>query len=213
VAADRFVFLDNVNFINKGWINRNNILVGGKASLFTIPLSNGSQNEFIQNVKIADVQTWRLKFLKTLEMNYKKAPYYSAAIEIIDKTMDLKTEGISVWAEDSIKNVADYLGVKVQFSRSSELPDVEGKGEERILAINKFYHSDLYINPPGGKELYHSEKFKNIGVDLKFIEMHKSEYPQGKFPFVPYLSMIDVLMWNSVDEINTMLSKYILVNG
>ncbi|MBX7093209.1 MAG: WbqC family protein [Flavobacteriales bacterium] len=212
-ATDHFVFLDNVNYINKGWINRNNILVNGKPSLFTIPLSNGSQNEMINNVKVANADAWRTKFLKTIEMNYKKAPFYSNTLDIIDSSIDLNDQRISTWAEKSIINVSSYLGFQKQFSRSSSLSNIDVKGEERIISICLHHNAEMYVNLPGGKHLYHADKFQENGIELCFIDMQNSEYSQGKFPFVPYLSMIDVLMWNNVDSIKLMLSKYNLNHG
>jgi hypothetical protein len=212
-AANGFVFLDNVNYINKGWINRNNILINGKASLFTIPLSNASQNELIQNVQIFNAEIWRGNFFKTLEMNYKKAPFFSSACDLIRVCMSNDQTSISDWAMNSIVQVTKYLDLNVDFFKASQLNNLHGKGEERIISINENFGATQYINPIGGKELYDASNFSKKGIELFFIEMNQISYSQGKNVFVPNLSMIDVLMWNDPDNIRSMLSKYKLVHG
>jgi hypothetical protein len=76
-AVDKFVIYDDVNFINRGWINRNRILVNGKDSLFTIPLKEASQNKLINDIDVNWDDAWKSKWLKTLEQSYKKAPIFN----------------------------------------------------------------------------------------------------------------------------------------
>ena len=74
-AVDKFVLYDDVNYINKGWINRNRILVNGQAYLFTIPLKEASQNRLINEIYLSNDPKWKGKLLKTIEQGYKKAPF------------------------------------------------------------------------------------------------------------------------------------------
>ena len=75
-AVDIFVVYDDVNYINKGWINRNHILVNGQAKLITIPLIQASQNKHISEIELFGDLKWKDKLLKTIEFNYKKASYF-----------------------------------------------------------------------------------------------------------------------------------------
>src|ERR1700743_3529780 len=75
-AVDDFIFFDDVNYINKGWINRNRILQNNEDFRFTIPLNKASQNRLINEIEIADFSKWRTDFTRILENNYKKAPQY-----------------------------------------------------------------------------------------------------------------------------------------
>ena len=68
-AVDKFVLYDDVNYINKGWINRNNILVNGKGNLFTIPLKDASQNKLINEIYVSDEPKWKINFLQVIIRN------------------------------------------------------------------------------------------------------------------------------------------------
>src|SRR5687768_6232595 len=86
-AVDTFVFFDDVNFIKKGWIHRNQVLVNGEAHKFTIPLKDASQNKKIYEVHLSDYAAWRDSFLKIIDFNYKKAPYYENTRELLAKIL------------------------------------------------------------------------------------------------------------------------------
>src|ERR1051325_10810193 len=84
-AADKFVILDDVNYINCGWINRNRILINGIDKLFTLPLKDASQNKSINAIEILADNPLKDKLLKTLELSYKKAPYFQVVFPLIQK--------------------------------------------------------------------------------------------------------------------------------
>src|SRR5437016_5023773 len=75
-AVDTFVFFDDVNFINKGWINRNQVLQQNTPLRFTVPLLKASQNRKINEIELSDFPAWRKQFLRSIEMNYKRAPFF-----------------------------------------------------------------------------------------------------------------------------------------
>jgi len=87
-AVDKFVVYDDVNFINRGWINRNNILVNGSTTLIQIPLSKASQNKLINEVEIFKEGKWKVKFLRTIEQNYKIAPNFHRIFELLQSLLD-----------------------------------------------------------------------------------------------------------------------------
>ena len=121
-AVDKFIFFDDVNFINKGWINRNRILVNNEDFRFTVPLIKASQNKMINEIEISDFIKWRTDFLRTLENNYKKAPFFTFFYPWINDFLHSRDYiTISELAEDSIKSVASLLGISTDFIRSSAL--------------------------------------------------------------------------------------------
>jgi len=95
-AVNKFVIYDDVNFIKRGWINRNNVLINKKSNLFTVPLIKASQNTLINDTKInlKFYNIWKVKFLRSLEQSYKKAPYFTEVYNLIKNVLVLKTEYI-----------------------------------------------------------------------------------------------------------------------
>lgn len=212
-AVDVFVFYDDVNFIKKGWISRNNFLIGGKAKLFSVPLSSVSQNKLINEVELAIDDKWKQRFFKTLALNYKKAPHYEAVVELIKRVLEAPNKTISDLAIASVKQVAAYLDILTDFETSS-IRYANSRGLEkadRLIAITKENGSLNYINPIGGKELYQKEYFDNQSVKLSFIKSQLISYRQFDNEFVQGLSIVDVLMFNNKECVKNQLKNYELV--
>lgn len=211
-AVDKFVIYDDVNFINKGWINRNRILVNGKAYLFTVPLKDASQNKLIRDIEVADDGNWRSKFLKTIEMSYKKAPYYDSIFPIISKIILSASKSISELIKQSIIEINQYLSIGTIIQDSSTIYDNRHlKAEDRIIDICRKEGADQYINPSGGTDLYSKERFKEEGIELLFLKPKPVNYKQFDNDFVPWLSIIDVLMFNSKETVGEYLLAYFLI--
>ena len=211
-AVDKFVIYDDVNFINRGWINRNRILVNGKDTLFTIPLKEASQNKLINEIEVNWDDAWKSKWLKTLEQSYKKAPYFQQVRPIIEQTLEQEKTIFSEIIVENLKLINAYLGITTEIISSSSIyQNTELKAQTRIVDICLKEKANHYINPIGGIELYQKEVFEEQGMQLNFIKSKPVQYPQLKNDFVPWLSIIDVLMFNSVEQIQTFLDSYELV--
>ena len=211
-AVDKFVIYDDVNFINRGWINRNRILVNGKDSLFTIPLKEASQNKLINEIEVNWDDAWKAKWLKTLEQSYKKAPFFQQVKPIIEQTLEQEKTIFSEIIVENLKLINAYLGITTEIIPSSAIyQNIELKAQTRILDICLQEKANHYINPIGGIELYQKEVFEEKGMQLNFIKSKPVQYPQLKNDFVPWLSILDVLMFNSVEQIQTFLDSYELV--
>lgn len=212
-AVDKFVFYDDVNYIKKGWINRNRILTNNEAMLFTIPVLKASQNKLINEIELGWDEKWKKQFFTTLEQNYKKATYFEQSIDLIKTIFNQPQISIADLTISSIKVVSNYLELKTVFETSSQ-QYATTKGMEkaaRLISICQVNGTDTYINPIGGKELYQKQHFKENGIDLFFIENQLPVYKQFNNDFVAGLSIIDVLMFNSKQEVKKMLNQYQLV--
>lgn len=215
-AVDKFVNYDDVNFIKQGWINRNQILVQGSKQLFTVPLQKQSSflkiNETFLNQN--QFEKWKIKFLRTIEQSYKKAPFFKEINQIvIDVLSNVKDEvTISNLAIKSLLKVSDFLELETEFVLTSSLYNNESlKGQDRIIDICKKEEAKEYINPIGGVDLYNSEIFYKENIQLNFLKSSNIEYKQFKNEFVPWLSIIDVLMFNTKEEVKDMLNNYTLI--
>jgi hypothetical protein len=151
--SDVFVFLDDVNYIKRGWINRNNFLINGIPKLLTIPLAGLSQNKNINQINVDHSNNQIVKVLKALEINYKKALNYDSYFDIIrNKIMDCENKSISDLNIDLLKFILNALGYEKKIILSSEMMlDDKLKGSKRIISICKDLGATTYINLPGGK--------------------------------------------------------------
>lgn len=209
--VDHFCFYDDVNFIKNGYINRNSILVGGKSNYFSLPLSEASPNKLINEIEIQKNPKWLQKFLRTLDFNYAKAPFYSETKGIIKATFDKGHTRIANLAAESVIQIAAYLESETTFSFSSETHDNQMyNGPARVIELCKHFKAKTYINPYGGRDLYDKNEFEKEGFELYFSKSNAVEYKQHKVEFVPNLSIIDVLMFNSKDEVKELLKQFTL---
>ena len=81
--VDKFVIYDDVNYIKRGWINRNRILVEGKPFYIHVPVMKASQNKIINEMEVFVDSSLRKKELKTIELAYKKAPFFDSVYPLI----------------------------------------------------------------------------------------------------------------------------------
>lgn len=208
-AVDTYVIFDDVNYIQRGWVNRNNILVGGQKHLFSISLKDASQNKHFNEIMIADDFQ---KFLKTIRFNYQKAPYFDSVMQLLEQIVSCSDKTLSVFLMNSFQEVLNYLEIQTKLILSSSVDkDNSLKGSDKILDICKRLGATTYYNAIGGQELYDKDKFQVEGIELYFVETPIVEYPQLGKEFIPYLSLIDVLMNNSIEDVNRILDNYRLI--
>ncbi len=211
-AADTFVLFDDVNYIKRGWINRNNILLNNSVHLFTLPLVKASQNKLINEINITSESKEIKKILKLIETAYKKAPYYNDVFPIISSILLYPDANLVSLLMHQFVEIFSYLDIKTKIILSSSIPkDNTLKGQEKILAICHHLNTTQYINAIGGKELYDKQRFLKENICLNFIKMRDITYHQFNLEFIPYLSFIDVLMFNNVEKIKEFLLEYDLV--
>ncbi|MEL1247934.1 WbqC family protein [Flavobacterium helocola] len=210
--SDVFVIYDDVNFIKKGWINRNSILVNNTSYLFSMPLQNVSQNKLINEIFISDLDKWKMDLLKTISSSYKKAPFYQDVYPLIEKIISFDELNLAIYIQNSIQNLCAYLNINTKLIMSSEIVKNNGlKGENKIIDICLQLGANQYVNAIGGFELYTKENFRVKNIDLKFIKSEDIVYQQFKNEFKPWLSIIDVIMFNSVEDTRMLLNKFELI--
>lgn len=205
-SAHQFVIYDEVNYIKRGYINRNNILVNNKSQRFTVPVLSASQNKKITELNFSsDVS----KVLRTMSLAYAKAPYFKEVYPLIESTLQHENRSITAVCKKGLCAVFDYLDIKKNIVTSSEL-DYERSlsPAQRLVDITRGFDSQHYINSVGGKALYTKQDFKEQGVKLSFLETNQVEYAQPTECFLANLSIIDVLMWCKKSEVRQLLAEY-----
>ncbi len=207
-AVDKFVVYDDVNYIKRGWINRNRILLNGVAHTFTVPVRHASQNTRICDLELSIDELWRSKLLRTLKQAYAKAPCFEQVSPLIDQVISYPTKSLSDYLLHSLRVLVGYLGLETELVNSSSVyRNAELAGQARILDICKQEQADIYVNPMGGVDLYRRDRFSDAGVTLQFLRPRPTSYAQGNGIHVPWLSIVDVLMFNEQAAVKGMLTE------
>lgn len=212
-ASDAFVFLDDVNFIPRGWINRNRILIGGAPYRFAIPLAGASQNLAITDICLSGFAAFRTRFLRQLAQAYARAPHFESGIAYVESVLAPDTDRIADLAIRSIEEFYRATGEPRSFVRASAaFADTRSlRGAERLIGIAQRVGARRYLNLPGGADLYEPAEFAAQGVELRFVRSDLPPYRQVRSAsFVPALSIIDVLMHNSRPEAAAMTRAFAL---
>ncbi len=213
-SADIFVIYDNIEYTKKGWFNRNRILEAGHDRLFTVPIKKDSDYLPVNKRFLSDdSETENARTLRIIQSSYKRAPQFQAVYPMIETCFTFPNKNLFEFIYSSVKTIAEYLDIDTKIVPSSQI-DIDHdslKADKKVVAICKALDADIYVNAIGGTELYDKDEFKSEGLDLKFIKSQPIEYSQLNHTFVPWLSIIDVLMFNDKEEVKRMLHKYDLV--
>jgi len=208
-AVDTFVIYDDVNFKKKSYINRNLMLVNGVSYQFTLELVKASQNKLINEIEIGGN---REKLLRTIEMSYRKSPYFTSVFPVLSESLGNSENNLARYIGDSLKSVSGYLDMDVTFIYSSDIcKNTNLSGQDRIIEIIKKMDANNYVNAIGGRSLYDADTFEKENISLHFVLSEITEYDQFGIKFVPNLSIIDVMMFNSIGGIKKMLTRYVLI--
>lgn len=208
-AVDTYVLYDDVAYIKGGWINRNNFLINGEKKLFTIKLKQAGSNRIINEIEILDDF---VKFSKMLQTNYSTAPFFKSTMNLIHEMVSPDKTNLAAFIENSIRIIASYLNIKTNILLSSNIKKNNSlKGKDKVLHICNLMGASDYYNAIGGADLYGKSEFLDNGVSLMFLRTKLTPYKQLKKEFFPGLSIIDVMMFNSIEEIRGMLDDYELV--
>ena len=211
-AVDRFVIYDDVNYIVRGWVNRNRILINGKPSYITVPLHEASQNKRICDIYLQSSSIWRDKLVKSVETTYRQAPHFAEIFPVVEKIIRHETDNLSDYLVHQLQTLSTFMGIQTEFVLTSRCyGNNDLSSQERILDICKREGATTYINPQGGQALYDRATFAQNDLDLKFLTPSIIEYKQFGSVHVPWLSIIDVMMFNSQSQLHTLLNKFELV--
>jgi hypothetical protein len=203
-AADKIILLDDVNFIKRGWINRNRIVVHGQPRWLTLPLAKASQNRLISEIEIVDDPVWRRKALRQVELGYGLAPFASRILPLFHGMLSEARGPLSGFLFRLLRQVAGYIGIRTIIEPTSAIyPKQRRTGQDRILDICAQEGATSYLNLPGGRSLYDAELFAAAGIELRFLDPNLEKLAlrysgtQG-----PIFSILDLLMLNPVTAIH-----------
>lgn len=203
--SDAFVFLDDAQFSNDNMHHWNRIKTPQGECRLKIPVEQ-HLGDLINQVRTKDELKWKEKHLKTIEMNYKKAPFFE---ELYPQFKELLTKDYPSLAELNIAVntwIITGFGFNAKLYKSSEM-DINTFREERVIDIVKKLNGDVYISGNGARAYQVDEHFTDKGIKLVYTDYQPIEYRQQwkKAGFLPYMSTLDYLFncgfdWQYVED-------------
>ena len=209
-AVDIFEIGDDYNYIKNGWINRNQILYHESRKYLTLPIKGASSHKLINDHFISNLDEEKIS--KLIQSAYGKTPYFEQGYQLLQSILTYPDINLSEFLFHSISVICDYLEIKTKLIKTSSLQgNAQFKREHRIYDQCTRLGANTYINAIGGMELYDFKEFRKRGITLKFLKTKPIEYKQFNHPFVPNLSILDIIMFNSREEVIKMLDCYDLI--
>lgn len=207
-AVDLFIVYDNIKYTKKGWINRNRMLQQGRDVMFSLPLRKGSDALDVRDRELA-ADFDRSVLLRQFAGAYRAAPRFSDVYPMIEQAILCEDQNLFGFLHHALICACRHLGISTPIRVSSTIDiDHQLKSQDKVIALSKAMGATCYVNAIGGVELYDKDAFSAHGLDLKFIRSRPFEYPQFGAPFVPWLSIIDVMMFNSLDTVKDIMSSH-----
>lgn len=209
--VDRWIVFDTPQYIRHGWVNRNRILHPTAGWLYIIvPVNKYSRGTSISQIESSSTQDWRNKILGQLEHYRKRAPFFDETVQLVKQCLAVDEPSLSRLNAFVLDQVCEQLEIPFQFDFSSEmsleLGPINGPGDW-ALQISRALNASTYINPPGGAHLFDRAEFEKYGIELAIQDYSSFTYPTGSYEFIPDLSIIDVMMWNSAAAIKAFLDE------
>ena len=210
--SDRFVLLDVVQFIRHGWIERNRILKLAEGwQYIQVPLVKHARETPINEVRIRVDDPWQDRILRQLQHYKKRAPYYKEVISFLQKAFSYKSDNIADLDAHLLGDTCQYIGIPFKREVFSEMRlaiEPVTAPDEWALNICRALAADTYINPPGGIEFFDRNKYAQAGIMLQFLKVNLKPYNQRRGSFEEGLSILDVMMFNTPQEIHSMLNDF-----
>jgi hypothetical protein len=205
-AVDMFIVYDNIKYTKKGWINRNRMLRNGRDSMFSLPLKSASDSLDVCNRELA-ADFNRDKLIDQFVGAYGRAPYFRQTLPLVERVVRYEEANLFRFLYHSINRTCEHLGITTKIGNSSGIAIDHGlRSQDKVLALCEAVGASTYVNAIGGMELYSKETFQRKGIELTFLKSKPFEYPQFGLPFVACLSIVDLMMFNPLDTIQTCIA-------
>jgi hypothetical protein len=210
-VCDEFILFDTPQFMRHSWIERNRILkLDGEPSYIKAAIHKPKQKDSIQSVAINNAVNWKAKIYGQLTHYKNKAPFYRDVIKLLDEIFEQNYTSITKLNYYGLIKICEYLKIQTPIKIWSEMGiEIEpvSAPDEWALNICKAYNAHTYINAIGGEEFFDKGKYRSNDIKLKFLEQTPIPYKQFDNNFVPFLSIVDVLMFCSLEDVRKMMES------
>ena len=210
--ADMWIVYDVAQYIRHGWVNRNRVLHPASGwQYIVVPLKKHHYTTPIKQIEISSTADWKTRIFRQMQHYSKDAPYYPQVIGFLEECLSDSESNLARLNTRIFRMVCQRLGVETPIHVFSEmnLAMEPGKGAEDLaLGICQAVGASEYINPTGGAALYSAKVFAERGIKLTIQSFTNMVYGCGRYRFEPALSVLDVMMWNSCEEIKRYLDTW-----
>ena len=199
-CVDKFVFLDDVNVLKRSWGVRNRIKTVQGEVYLTVPLLSRMSRDkrLFTNTAIDYCQNWNRKHLKSLTHAYSKSPFFNEIHKSIEKLLTAEHPSIGDLNISIIQWISSKMGIPAEFYRSSDLNNIRGRKDDRLVNICRAFDADQYLSPQGSADYIESEHpggaITEAGIELYYHNFEHPEYPQLWTPFLSHMCIVDLLM-------------------
>jgi hypothetical protein len=201
--SDVFVIYDDVQFEKNAFQNRNKILTAQGWKWISVPIVH-NYPELIKDVRVFGTH-WKKDQLKSISCSYAKAPYFEKYYSLLEKAITADRELLADLNMEIISIIAEALGIKTKFIRSSEL-SYEGTGKnEKLVSICKKVGCDKYLVGSGGRTYTDEKVFADAGIKVLWHDYKHPVYKQQFEAFQPQMSTIDLLFNSGENSKETIL--------
>ncbi len=200
--ADVFVFLDDVQFKKNEWQNRNKIRTAQGSQWITVPVLHDF-GQTIAEVHLDNKRNWRHDHLRSITLNYSKAPYFSLYKDFITEVYETEWYSLSELNIFIIEKVISLLGIDTKVVRASEYAITQSK-TERLIALCQNVSADTYLAGADGPTYMDMDAFAESGITVMTQAYEHPAYPQVfaadiKGNFISHMCILDLLC-NCGDE-------------
>lgn len=204
--SDKFIFLDDVQFIKTGsnYTNRVSLILSGEESNITIPIKRGSGLQNINQTEILN-EKWKKKLLGSLQANYAKTPYFKEHKEMVFELINFSAMDLASYNINFIKNIAQALEFKTQFIESSTF-NVQTHSTQRLIDLLNHVNATAYLSGSGGDNYQDKTMYAKQNIELFYNKMPSFHYPQYQTnTFIQGTSIIDAIFNVGIQNLKTEL--------
>ncbi len=212
-AVDRWIVFDPVKYVRKGWMNRNRVLkAGGGVKYIGVTVAKHGTDTPISDIRLVEDTDRFDRLVRHLDAYAQlNAPHYGVVLELLRDCVDTTESGFVTFLTRCLQRTCAYLGIPFQYEIYSEMKLSHPEPRHPMdwsLHICHSLGAGEYVNLPGGRNFFDPKRFREAGIGFHFYEQTMERYSQRGEDFIPGLSILDVLMFNSAERVQEMLCEH-----
>lgn len=206
--SDIFVYLDDVQYTRKDWRSRNKLKSPSGEKIVSVPVVKTQRDSTLMNGAVISYNDpWQDAILNKLREWYKKAAYFSDVYPGLENAIKKEHRLLVELIYETNNWIFEYLGIRPEIKYSSQIPIVGGDKNSRIIKICKHHQADVLYDGKAAESFIDKEEFKKNGINVIFQNYEHRPYKQLWGEFIPFLSVVDLLMNCGKDSLEIILAS------